>query len=154
MTTTGVDSEGFGEVHRRLLADPSLQFDLPTAKPEPPPAWLEPLLRFLREHGDAIRIGFYVLLAAAAVWLLWLVGRHLHARWLGRTPRVVQTAWRPEVAAARRLLEEADALAGEGRYGEMIALQRSRFRSRLAQGELKWTVTQGFMLGTLLCHLG
>lgn len=122
MTTTAVDSEAFGAAHRRLLADPSLQFDLPVAKPEPPPAWLEPLLRFLAEHGDVLRIAFYVLLAAAAAWLLWLVGRYAYARWLARTPRPAEPMWRPQVAAARRLLEEADALAAAGRFGEAAHL--------------------------------
>lgn len=122
MTTTAVDSEAFGEAHRRLLADPSLQFTLPDAQSAQPPAWLEPLLRFLETYGGVLKPLFYGLLIAGAAWFAWQVGKLLYARWRERGPAVSEAAWRPQAAAARALLDEADALAAAGRYGEAARL--------------------------------
>ena len=127
VATIQVDSEGFEAAHRRLLADESLQFDLPVATPDPPPAWLEPLLRFMRANAGVLEPLFYLMLAAFGAWLAWLAGRALYERWRERAPSsAAAPEWRPEAAAARRLLEEADALANAGRYGEAARLLLGR----------------------------
>lgn len=122
MTIVGTDSKEFEAAHRRLLADESLQFAMPQAKVEKPPAWLEPLLRFVGENSQALKYIFYASLAAGAAWLLWQAGRILYERWQERGGPEPAQEWRPEASVARRLLEEADALAGEGRYGEAAHL--------------------------------
>lgn len=122
--TTAVDSEAFEAAHARLRADPSLQFSMPVEKPEPPPAWLEGLIKFFVDNGDVIRPVFYTLLAALGLWLAWLIGKPLYRRWQERRPGEprAEAEWRPEASAARKLLEEADALAREGRFGEAAHL--------------------------------
>lgn len=122
MTVT-TDSDAFAQAHGRLVADTSLQFDLPTEKIEPPPAWLEALVDFIRSYGAVIRPLFYAVLIGLGLWLLWLIGKEVYRRWQERDiPVAADDAWRPHAAAARRLLEEADALAGQGRFDEAAHL--------------------------------
>lgn len=123
MTTVAVDSKAFEAAHARLRADPSLQFDMKPEVRDPPPAWLEAVIRFLADNGHVIKPLFYALLIALALWLAWRLGVPLYRRWQERgAPRRAEPEWRPEAAAARRLLEEADALAREGRFGEAARL--------------------------------
>lgn len=122
MTVT-TDSDAFAQAHARLVADPSLQFDLPSETPDPPPAWLEALIAFVRDNAAVLRPLFYAALIGFGLWLLWQVAKGLHRHWLEREGKPAsEPVWRPHAAAARRLLEEADALAGEGRFGEAAHL--------------------------------
>jgi hypothetical protein len=126
--------------------DSSIQFNLaPTAKPPKPPAWLEaffrwldkvlePVGRFLSWLGsffpDAAYARFllWAVIAIGAAALLWaLYNRLRHGEWRLRPPRTVPVGelpleedWAPEEAGARSWLEEADALAREGRFAEAI----------------------------------
>lgn len=124
MTTVSTDSQAFEAAHHDLRADASLQFDLPTATREEPPAWLEAFIQFIRDNAEVLKPLFYALLIALGAWLLWKLGLALYERWQeGREGQAApDTAWRPQAAAARRLLEEADALAGEGRFAEAAHL--------------------------------
>lgn len=124
MTTVATDSEAFADAHRRLVADPSIQFDLPRAPREEPPAWLEAVIDFIRDNAGVLKPLFYALLIGMAAWLLWILGSALYARYKETRGHTAQpeNIWRPQAAAARRLLEEADALAGAGRYGEAARL--------------------------------
>ena len=71
------------------------------------------------------RIILWLLLIAAATWVLWLLYQHLFPQHV-RQRRALPSAeaetdeGRPDIAAARGWLQEADALAAEGRYGEAV----------------------------------
>jgi len=147
-------AERLAAAHRSLVADPGVQFTLRPAPPPPEmPAWLRAVGHAIREAlapaGRALRwlggllpdapyarILLWTVLAAAAVGLVaLLVERIRHGRW--RLPRrrraqpvqagEEEAAWAPEAAPARAWLEEADALAREGRYAE--AVRHLLFRS-------------------------
>jgi hypothetical protein len=133
--------------HRALLADPDIQFALqPAPPPAKPPEWLfalgRGLARIFRPVGRAIdwigsffpdapyaRFFLWTVIALAAAALLYAaVQRFRHGEW--RLPRLrrrgaqveagEEEAWAPEEAPARAWLEEADALAREGRYAEAV----------------------------------
>jgi hypothetical protein len=132
--------------HRALRADSDIQFRLERFEQPKPPEWLVHFLRWLgkglRPVGRFFRwidsflpdapwakIVLWTLLAAAAVTLLvvlWHGLRNGRWQWPYRRRRHVSVAaaeeeeWRPEEAPARAWLEEADRLAGEGRYAEAI----------------------------------
>ncbi|MBV9930054.1 MAG: DUF4129 domain-containing protein [Alphaproteobacteria bacterium] len=132
--------------HRALTADPDVQFQLQRVEPPRPPEWL---LHFLHALGKALRpvgrffrwvdsflpdapwakIFLWAVIALAAATLLLILWRGLrHARWewpyrrrrLATVAAAEDEEWRPEEAPARAWLEEADRLAGEGRYAEAI----------------------------------
>jgi len=138
-------AERFAAAHRALRANPDIQFDLRRrAPPLQPPAWLRafgewvrsvfrPIGRFLDWLGGFIpdapyaRILLWSVLAvglAALVWMIWT--RAQEGAW--RMPRLrrrrgtevieAEEEWRPEAAPVRAWLEEADALAEEGRFAE------------------------------------
>lgn len=129
-----------------LHHDPSVQFNLtPTQPPTKPPAWLEAVLRWLGKALEPIgaflrwlasfvpdapyaRFLLWVVIGAGAAVLLWaLYNRIRHGRWQLRLPRRAavgdlpeEEEWSPEEAGVRSWLEEADALAREGRFAEAI----------------------------------
>jgi hypothetical protein len=133
--------------HDALRAGGDVQFDMLPADPPPkPPAWLKalgewleqmlaPVGRFFRWLGsftpDApyARIFLWTMIAALALLLLWMVqDRIRHGVWRlpqWRRARIAQAAareddWTPDTAPAQSWLAQADALAGEGRYGEAV----------------------------------
>ena len=133
----------FDSAYKSLRADPSVQFNLTPAAPErKPPAWLEaffkwlgdlfePVGRFLQWIGsffpDAAyaRIFLWTVLAAALLALAWAFYIRLrHGRWALKPPQVTAPAeiddqeWIPEEQLSRSWLQEADALARDGRYAE------------------------------------
>ncbi|TGQ87285.1 hypothetical protein EN847_35350, partial [Mesorhizobium sp. M1C.F.Ca.ET.204.01.1.1] len=68
-----VDAEWLAKVHKQLLADTSIQFDLPAfAQPEPP-AWLKPLLDFLSQLGPYMIYLFWGAVISGAVIILFLI---------------------------------------------------------------------------------
>jgi len=138
--------ERLAAAHRALKADPDIQFVLMPAPPPPqPPEWLVSFAKWLGETlrpvGRAFewvgsffpdapyaRILLWTVLALAAAALAVMLYRRLrHGTW--RLPRWRRSApaempaeeeWRPDHAPARSWLEEADALAAQGRYAEAI----------------------------------
>lgn len=146
-------AERFSRAYHALRADSSVQFNLPPPpKPPKPPAWLEkffnwlgemlkPVARVFRWIGDLFpsapvaRIVLWSVIALGAAALLWaLYNRLRHGEWGLRLARRTEARdvpaeeeWRPEAAGARSWLEEADALAREGRFGE--AIRHLLFRS-------------------------
>lgn len=146
--TAAAKAQSFEDAWRSLQADPSVQFGLTAPKPPTkPPAWLETFGRFiqdlLRPIGHFIawlfsflpdaayaRIILGVLLAAAAALLVWLIVRRIqdgawHWPWRARDTIVgaaeaAELEWQPKAAPARAWLEEADALACDGRFAEAI----------------------------------
>jgi len=139
-------ADRFAQAYRALRADPSVQFNLAPPPPQPkPPHWLQAILdwldrglapigRFFKWIGsffpDAAyaRILLWIVIAAGAAALLWLLyNRIRYGEWRLRLPRLAtpreipaEEEWRPEEAGARSWLEEADALAREGRFAEAI----------------------------------
>lgn len=121
---SGVPPAEFAEVHRELLADDSIQFELPAYQPPEPPAWLEWLARFLAGDHPVLNALLWLLVALVVLTLLYFL-----ARWLagsswpwGKKDEGEQEGWRPDEAPARALLAEADALAAQGRFGEAAHL--------------------------------
>jgi hypothetical protein len=137
-----------------VRADPSVQFNLTPANPQPkPPAWLEALGRWLKHYlfepiGKALqwigsffpdapyaRIFLWTVLAVAVLALAWAIYSRLrHGEWRLKLPRLDTAAdlsnedeWQPDETPARSWLEEADALARQGRYAE--AAHHLLFRS-------------------------
>ena len=71
--------------------------------------------------------------AALAAVLLWMLIRDLEPIRRRRKKAELPAAWRPEPAAARALLDEADALAAAGQYAEAIHLLLFRSIEDLSQ---------------------
>ncbi|MDP9421940.1 MAG: DUF4129 domain-containing protein [Pseudomonadota bacterium] len=139
--------QDFASAHQALKADPAIQFNLtPTDPPPKPPAWLKelgewldkvlkPLGKFFDWIGSLMpdapfaRFLLWTVLAIAAATLLALIFMRLrHGEW--RLPWGKREApdyiaadeeeWRPEAAPVRGWLDEADALAAQGRFAEAI----------------------------------
>ena len=145
-TKPAASTEAFNSAHAALRADPSVQFGLPPAKPPPEsPAWLkaffdwlgdvlEPVGRFLKWIGSFMpdapyaRIFLWSVLAVAAALIAWTVYQRVRTgEW--RLPRFKRAQalpaeaaaeWLPDAAPARAWLDEADALAREGRFADAI----------------------------------
>lgn len=117
------DSE-FAEAHRNLIADNSIQFQLPHEEPvEPSPVVVD----FVGALLPVLQVLFWAVLGAAALYLLYAIATRLSgAEWPWRRRRREQIDeaqdWRPDAAPARQLLGDADALAATGRYSEAARL--------------------------------
>lgn len=128
-----IDSAQVDAAWKTIRADGSIQFDLPEKLPEPrdpPPEWLEPVLRaignFVQWVGGGWQVILWVIGIVIAIALLFALVPSLRewiAERLGRR-RVVEEApaWTPTETRARALLEDADALAAEGRFDEAVHL--------------------------------
>ncbi|MET0295241.1 MAG: DUF4129 domain-containing protein [Phenylobacterium sp.] len=118
--------EALARLHPELLKRKDLQFDFPDLQPpEPPPAWIEQLVKALEALAPVLKVVFWAGLAAGAVLVAVLVIREVQATYVRRRAAVRVAApadWRPEAAAARALLEDADRLASEGRFAEAVHL--------------------------------
>lgn len=129
--------------HRALRADPDIQFTFDRAEMPKPPEWLVKALRaigrpvarvfrwidgFLPDAPWAKIILWSViaLAAAALAVLVWMRLRDGAWRWPFRRRAASDAAaadeetWVPDEAPARAWLEEADALAAEGRYADAV----------------------------------
>lgn len=127
---------------------------MPRVKPASPPAipgWLEALLRGLeaifapigRMLGLSWPVFQYVLIGLAvllAAYLLWLLLAPLVARALARGSADAPEAWTPQRAEALALLEDADALAAQGRYGEAAHLLLRRSVGQIEAARPEWLV--------------
>ena len=124
----GAEDRQLEAAHAALLRDNAIQFDLPPYVPPEPPSWLEPLIKFLQWMAPAVPYLFYIGLALVAALVIWWIARDLLGvaiRWpwqKSKVPEEAGEAWRPEAAAARHLLKEAEALAADGRYEEAVHL--------------------------------
>ena len=131
--------------YRALRGDHAVQFDLtPVAPPPRAPDWLRTLGHWIadlfRPVGQAIewissqmpdapyaRILLWSVLIAAILALVWLLAQRWRSgewrlpRWRRRREPVVgEDEWVPPAAPMRAWLEEADALAARGEFGEAV----------------------------------
>lgn len=143
-----MSDEQLAAAHRALRVSGDVQFDMmPAPGRQPPPAWvkalgewlekvLEPVGRFVRWIGSFMpdapyaRIFLWTMIAILALLIAWIVvDRVRHGVW--RLPRwqrrrlaasvaVDEEDWTPDAAPARAWLEEADTLAGQGRYAQAV----------------------------------
>lgn len=82
-----------------------------------------------------ILIGLGILLG---LFLLWTLVAPLVDRWRSRAPAAPDPGWTPDRAEAVALLEEADRLAAEGRYGEATHLLLQRSVRQIADTRPDW----------------
>jgi hypothetical protein len=114
------DGDAFVEAHRQLLADGTIQFDLPGV--EPPPAADVP---DLSGAIPLVQLVFWIAIAGFALFILYLIARRLSGVDWSRGKKAEADeaeSWRPEAAEARELLGDADALAARGLYSEAARL--------------------------------
>lgn len=108
------------------MQERGLQHDFaPMPQPPPPPPWIGALLRALAAAAPVLKIVFWAGVVIGVAAIIWVIVRDLSfAGRLRRKKSAVTTStdWRPEVDAARALLEEADRLAHAGRFGDAIHL--------------------------------
>ena len=122
------DAEWLAKIHKQLLADDSIQFDLPALVQPEPPEWLRPFLDVLAKIGPymiylfwgAVIIGVAVIAVLVALEAKGVAWRLPWRR--ARKQAEAEVAWRPDAGAAQVLLSEADALAARGDYDEAVHL--------------------------------
>ena len=116
------------EAHRRLLADDTIQFDLPAYVPPKPPEWAKPLgdlLSGVAPYMTYIFWGVVIIGAAIIAFLVFLEARGIAWRLPWRKPAgeaKAEIEWRPDAGTAKVLIAEADALAARGEYDEAVHL--------------------------------
>jgi hypothetical protein len=146
VTNPAATPDRFAAAHDALRADPAFQYRLTAPDPPPePPKWLQALLEWLGEalapvgrffawigsfFPDAyyVRLLLWAVLAAAVLAIFWAAYKRIRfGHWRLRRPQqpLIESSpeeedWMPEVAGVRSWLDEADALAREGLYGEAV----------------------------------
>jgi hypothetical protein len=120
------DLQAFARAHAALLRHHDLQFDF-TATPQlKPPGWLLWLGKALMALAPLLHVVFWVCVVLGAAAVLFFVVRELIALAHRRSPRrkaaspAPEPEWRPTRAKAQVLLDEADRLAAQGRFGEAV----------------------------------
>jgi hypothetical protein len=129
---TGGADGAFAAAHAELRADRTLQFQMEPLTPPEPPAWLEPIARFIQAIAPFLSYVFWAGVVIVAALVLYVIVIEIMRRMPGRkkdTETEAQPApvYRPAAARAKALLEEADRLAAQGRYSEAarVLLHRS-----------------------------
>jgi hypothetical protein len=111
--------------HAELLGDESLQFQFEVYEPPQPPDWIEPLLRLLQAVAPFLGYIFWAGVAIVVLLILYVIGSEILRRLPDRRAKSSAVTphheeYRPAPARAQALLNEADRLAAEGRYGEAV----------------------------------
>jgi hypothetical protein len=125
--TASAGADALARAHAALLRDSDLQFSLPAFQEPKVPDWSQALAQAIRAIAPIFPYIFYAGLFAGVVAILFFIIRELIGwRFPGfrrRKPAVLtEPEWRPAPERARVLLEDADGLAAEGRYGEAAHL--------------------------------
>lgn len=130
-----------------VRADPSIQFaPLPHIAVTPPqePAWLKALRALFEPIGKALGMQWpvlqWVLVAIgvlAAIYAVWRLSEPWRER-LRPEGDTAEPAWTPDRDAALALLEDADRLAGAGRYDEATHLLLQRSVQQIASARPDW----------------
>lgn len=116
------------ESHRQLLADDTIQFDLPAYVQPKPPEWAKPfgdLLSGLAPYMIYLFWGAVIIGAAIIALLVFLEAKGIAWRlpWRKAAGEAkAEAEWRPDAGAAKVLIAEADALAARGEYDEAVHL--------------------------------
>jgi hypothetical protein len=127
-------ADKLAEAHRALLKTRGIQFDFDKATPPERPPWLDPLLKVLEAIAPVLKYVLWIGLAAGALFLVYVILRELLPDlWPKKRTRVALVDWRPSEDAARELLDDADALAQQGRFEEAIHLLLFRSIDDLAR---------------------
>ena len=112
------------QAHAKLLHDTAIQFGFPAAAPLPPPPEAPAGLPFSLGDGSAL---FWIVIAVAIVGIALVLVQHLRTRRRERRPQAPAGARPgrgpvaiPAVAMPPAALDEADGLAGQGRYGDAV----------------------------------
>lgn len=101
--------------------------------------WLfGPLLRAVGANWNGIEIALALLAAIGALWIVWMLAKPWLLARRTRKPTPAAPDWTPERGAALALLEDADRLAGEGRYGEAAHLLLQRSVAHIAAARPEW----------------
>ena len=128
------DLTAVDRAHAAYLEDADLQLvrpelDVEVKPPPPPPSWLRAIGAFLESLGPIFQIVFWIAVALVLGGLLYfLFGEAIRLRFGGKPKHKDKREdehlvdLRPDAAAARSLLEEADALARQGRFAEAVHL--------------------------------
>jgi len=133
-TTSGqaantANGESFEQLHRQLLADPSLQFRIEHATPPKPSdwlSWLEPLAWIFKAVAPFLGYVFWAGVIVVAAMIAYAILGEIMRRLPRNAPAssdpfvAPEPEFRPAAARAHALLEEADRLAREGRFGEAV----------------------------------
>lgn len=125
-----IGSERFSKAYERLRADGSYQFEFSETPPAPePPGWLDAVADALASVfgalGPLFSFIFWAGLALIAAGAAFLIGREIY-RFAQKTKSReaddddAEEKYSPAPALARALLEEADRLAAEGRFGDAV----------------------------------
>ena len=137
------DKPGFDNAFERLAESGDYQTEfapLPQIEPpDPPPDWWLALLEWFSGSGGTLNAILLIIGIGITAVLFFFIGLWLFRIYSDRVTSAPENEhgedWRPEEQAARSLLADADALAGEGHYAEAVhlLLQRSidDIRSRL-----------------------
>lgn len=128
------DLDTLEQAHSDYLRNGSFQLSRPEqediqVEPSEPPGWLRGFFKFFEAMGPLFQVIFWIVIVAVLAGILYFIyGEAIRMR-LGfkRTPKAspaddILTDIRPDAARARSLLEEADALAREGRFAEAVHL--------------------------------
>jgi hypothetical protein len=128
------DLDRIDQAHAGYLQDTELQLvrpeqNLDIPEPDPPPRWLQAIFDFLATLGPVFRVVFWAAVGLVVAGLLYFIfGEAIRMRF-GGTKKVKAKATddvlvdlRPDAAAARSLLDEADALANRGQFEEAVHL--------------------------------
>ena len=113
---------GFGDAHRELLQDRSIQFKL---EPFQPPQVNQPDMSGLVNLAPFFRFMFWVIVAVAVGFILYLIITRLTGfsfRRRAKDEAGDEPEWHIAEQPARQLLGDADALAAQGRYSEAAHL--------------------------------
>lgn len=130
-----VDDAALSRAHKAYLSDSALQLTRPEEDytpppPRPPPAdWMRAITDFFVTLAPVFKIIFYLVIALVVIGILYfLFGEAIRMR-LGFKRKTsdkpvddVLIDIRPNAEQARSLLEQADALAREGRFAEAVHL--------------------------------
>jgi len=132
------DDQAFQALHQRYLAEDDLQLERPVDTPEEaeeytPSNWRLPewFTSFFSALGPIMQVVFYVVIGMIALAILYFIFgalRQVNLKDFRKKKAakseddVLAPSLKPDAAAAQGLLEEADALAREGKFAEAVHL--------------------------------
>lgn len=131
------DDAAFAALHQKYLAEEKLQLERPSGEKEPetpPRRWRLPqwLVSFFNALGPVLQFFFYIGIGAIVAFILYFMFGALrqvnledfrNKKATGKAgDDVLAPSLQPDARTARSLLEEADALAREGKYAEAVHL--------------------------------